>query len=307
MATDRAVAELNKSVQNYNRQIRQAKRLVSSLPKPDKEELSDMEACLSDYLAIVEAKYVDMVALGNNEFDDLMALTRSTHEEMKKAFKTSIDLVETARVGDEEFSSYSNEVNQAFPESRPNPHKASSTLNASSQSVGGSIAESNNSQSIQLLAEAIAHSLRLNRVGPLEVEVFSGDPLDFVGWEVAFKNLIESSAVAEGDRLHYLKKYVGGPAREAIKGYFLLSNTSAAYVKAMQALKGRFGSEFAIAESFRERLDSWPMIKSADSRGLQNYADFLGQCLTAMQQIEELSILNDSKQNVILALSLIHI
>ena len=219
MATDRVVAELNKSVQNYNRQIRQAKRLVSSLPKPDKEELSDMEACLSDYLAIVEAKYVDMVALGNNEFDDLMALTRSTHEEMKKAFKTSIDLVETARVGDEEFSSYSNEVNQAFPESRPNPHKASSTLNASSQSVGGSIAESNNSQSIQLLAEVIAHSLRLNRVGPLEVEVFSGDPLDFVGWEVAFKNLIESSAVAEGDRLHYLKKYVGGPAREAIKGY----------------------------------------------------------------------------------------
>ena len=122
-----------------------------------------------------------------------------------------------------------------------------------------------------------------------------------MGWEVAFKNLIECTAISASDRLHYLKKYVGGPAKEAIKGYFLLPNSTSAYEKAMVVLRNRFGSDFAIAESFRERLDMWPVIKGSDYKGLQNYADYLGQCLSAMEQIEELKILDDSKQNVLMA------
>ena len=164
-----------------------------------------------------------------------------------------------------------------------------------------SVSNSSSNQSVQILTDALALSMRMNRIGPLEVEVFLGNPLEYVGWAVAFKNLIESSAVPESDRLHYLKKYVGGPAKEAIRGYFLLSNTSAAYVKAMSVLKNRFGSDFAIAESFRERLEAWPTIRDSDYKGIQKYADFLGQCLTAMETIEELSILNDSKQNVVMA------
>ena len=61
----------------------------------------------------------------------------------------------------------------------------------------GSVATS--TPSVQTLAEALALSMRINRIGPLDVEIFVGNPLEYVSWEVAFKNLIERSAVSESD------------------------------------------------------------------------------------------------------------
>ena len=41
-------------------------------------------------------------------------------------------------------------------------------------------------------------------------------------WSIAFKVLIEDKGISEADKIHYLKRYVGGSAKEAISGYFLL-------------------------------------------------------------------------------------
>ena len=268
---DRAVEGLNKAIQNYNRQIRHTKRLFTALATPpSKDDLIDLEASLVDYLATVDINYKVVTESGIEEFDDVVATIRSNHEQMIASLRLSEPEQSNAHA--------------------PAPSRRSSL---------GSVATS--TQSVQMLAEALALSMRINRIGPLDVEIFVGNPLEYVSWEVAFKNLIECSAVPESDRLHYLRKYVGGPAKEAIRGYFLLSNTGAAYCKAMSVLKNRFGSDFAIAESFRERLETWPIIRDSDYKGIQKYADFLGQCLTAMEKIEELSILNDSKQNVLMA------
>ena len=86
-----------------------------------------------------------------------------------------------------------------------------------------------------------------------------------------------------------------GPARAAVQACFLQC-TETAFSKAMDVLKSRFGSQFAMAEPFAFKLDSWPKICMHNNGGTQHYGDFLAQCLVAMEQIEDLYISNDLKQ-----------
>ena len=62
-------------------------------------------------------------------------------------------------------------------------------------------------------------------------------------------------------------------------------------------LDQRYGDPFVIANAFRGKIDSWPKINARDSQSLLKFADFLKQCLAAMNTISSLSILNDSHEN----------
>ena len=88
---------------------------------------------------------------------------------------------------------------------------------------------------------------------------------------------------------------MSGEARKAIQGYFLLS--TGAYNKSYQMLVERYGNQFKVAGSFRQRLKAWQKISSTDSAGLREYVDFLRQCETAMSSLPALSILNDEYEN----------
>ena len=54
------------------------------------------------------------------------------------------------------------------------------------------------------------------------------------------------------ERLHYLKKYIGGPARQAIEGYFFLT-TEDAYDQAKKLLEKRYGDPFVIGNAFLDK------------------------------------------------------
>ena len=55
--------------------------------------------------------------------------------------------------------------------------------------------------------------------------MFSGGPLDYASWKSAFETLIEQNQkqIPPAERIHYLKRYLGGKARESIEGFFLYS------------------------------------------------------------------------------------
>ena len=92
MATslDRAVAELNKAIQNYNRQIRHSKRFFTALATPpSKDDLIDLEASLVDYLATVDINYKVVTESGIEEFDDVVATVWSNHEQMIASLRMS--------------------------------------------------------------------------------------------------------------------------------------------------------------------------------------------------------------------------
>ena len=178
------------------------------------------------------------------------------------------------------------------------PPRNSQILTVNQQAVDNASVRSNVSDN-RVLADSITQAMRSTRMPIPEPPVFEGDPLEYVDWEVAFRTLIESSGIPDSDKIHYLKKYVSGKAKEAISGAFLLRSDSA-YEAAKKKLKERFGSDYAIAEAFRSKLQKWPKIKGNEHALIQQFADFLSQCETAMAQIEELRILNDSQQNVML-------
>jgi hypothetical protein len=83
--------------------------------------------------------------------------------------------------------------------------------------------------------------------------MFTGDPMTYSDWLFSFTSLIENRGIPASERIHYLKRYLGGPAKEAVSGYFMLRSKDA-YQCARDVLEKRFGDAF--------KLDMWPKVSS---------------------------------------------
>lgn len=149
---------------------------------------------------------------------------------------------------------------------------------------------------ISHLAQAVQDSISLNRLPITEPPVFSGDPIQFIEWKAAFTSLIDRKAISSADKLHYLKKYVAGPARKSLDGIFY-RNDDEAYKDAWGKLNQRYGQPFIIQKAFREKLSKWSKIQPKDSEGFREFSDFLNACHQAMPHVKGLEILNDCDEN----------
>ena len=153
------------------------------------------------------------------------------------------------------------------------------------------------------LTKTLADQVSLNRLPIPEPSVFQGDPLQYQSWKFAFKTLIDSRNIPPCERVHYLRRYSGDFVKQIVESCLLVPSDRS-YEDARNLLDERFGDPFVIASAFRDRLEAWPKIQSKDSSGLRKFSDFLKQCLAAMSDITELSILNDCRENRILLLKL---
>ena len=150
------------------------------------------------------------------------------------------------------------------------------------------------------LVKILSEQLTLSRLPIVEPQVFSGrDPLYFPKWKIEFETLIHHRAIPTSERLHYLSKYLGGEAKEAIEG-FLYMRSSNAYEKAYALLNHRYGDNFELASTFRQRLRAWPKISPTDTQGLRKFVDFLRQCQAAISStnLHTLEVLNDEAENI---------
>ena len=110
----------------------------------------------------------------------------------------------------------------------------------------------------------------------LEPEVFGGDPLQFLSQKNSFKTLIDCRAIPQEERIYYLRKYVSGDAKQCIDCFLSLC-TPEAYEEALTLLEDRFGSEFVVANSLKQKLNKWPRIRNDDFTGLRKFSDYLHQ------------------------------
>ena len=149
----------------------------------------------------------------------------------------------------------------------------------------------------------LCDQLRLSRLPVPEPGVFTGDPLQFSSWKNAFCTLIACRSIPEVEQLHYLKRYLGGPARDSVEGFFLL-NTSTAFQDAFKLLEARYGNSFVMGNAFRDKLENWPKISSRDYAALRKFSDFLQQCLSGMKTIPSLRFLDDDGETRKLLLKL---
>ncbi|KAI2665797.1 Phosphatidylserine decarboxylase proenzyme [Labeo rohita] len=146
------------------------------------------------------------------------------------------------------------------------------------------------------LARVLADSINISCLLVPEPAVFNGDPLKYKDWKMSFQTLIDRKNIPVNEKIYYLRKYVGGPARRAVESYFLLG-TDAAYYAAWDTLEERYGGSFLIAKAFRDKLTSWPKTGTKDSAELREFSDFLRGCEAAMLQIKSLDVLNVCSEN----------
>ena len=150
--------------------------------------------------------------------------------------------------------------------------------------------------SVSELARIFQQQMHMSRLPPPEPGMFLGDPIQFPSWLTSFELLIESRQLTAAERLHYLKRYLGGPAKECIEGFVVIS-TDSAYEEAKKLLKERFGDNFTVANAFRRKLHEWPKISGNDAASLTKLSDFLQQCQAVMRVNTYLKILDDCHEN----------
>ena len=126
--------------------------------------------------------------------------------------------------------------------------------------------------------------------------VFSGDPLDWPIWKVAFEAVIEKRAVNTNEKILYLLQYLSGPPKKIVEGYQFVQ-TGDAYIEAKDTLEKRFGHPAVVADAFRQKLENWPRIPPRDGFALREFADFLKTCELAMRSVEDLETLNKQHDN----------
>ena len=146
----------------------------------------------------------------------------------------------------------------------------------------------------------LSEQLTLSRLPIVEPRVFSGrDPLYFPKWKIEFETLIHHRAIPPSERLHYLSRYLGGEAKDAIEG-FLYMRSPDAYQQAYLLLNRRYGDNSELATTFRQRLRAWPKLGPTDTQGLRKFVDFLRQCQAAISSsnLYTLEILNDEAENI---------
>ena len=146
------------------------------------------------------------------------------------------------------------------------------------------------------LIRALAESVVANRLPVPEPAVFNGDPLRYNDWKISFQTLIDRKNIPGEEKIYYLRKYIGGPAKKAVESFFMLG-TETAYLSAWTILEERYGNPFLIAKAFRDRLATWPKLNPKNSLELQEFVDFLRSCEAAMSQIKGLNVLNDCNEN----------
>ena len=176
------------------------------------------------------------------------------------------------------------------------PQRPSTAITVHSSDGSRSVDESS-------FAQILVNVMNQSRLPVPVPKVFNGNPMEFVAFRGSFKTLIEDKGISAKEKIYYLQLCVTGEAKEAIDGC-LYGTTEDDYARAWQTLESRYGHQFLIQESFRERLEQWPRIGPKDNNALQRYADFLRCCLDATTHTKGLSILNDFKENQKLAAKL---
>ncbi|XP_067933307.1 uncharacterized protein [Watersipora subatra] len=106
----------------------------------------------------------------------------------------------------------------------------------------------------------------------------------------------ETEGLTNIEPLRHLKRFVSGKAYDAISGHFL-TNTLSAYYDARAVLKHRFGNKHSVSRALRKKLSEFSKIGPKNSSLLREYADLLAHVRSAMSDVTQLNILDDSEEN----------
>ena len=128
------------------------------------------------------------------------------------------------------------------------------------------------------------------------LQVFSGDPIDYLDFIRAFKHLVERNTSIPSASLCYLVQHTTGPVQELMKSCLSMREDDG-YKEARKLLKERYRQNYKIAAAHVKRLLDGLLIKADDGSALQQFSIQLTSCVNTLREIGYISKL-DSQDNL---------
>ena len=141
-------------------------------------------------------------------------------------------------------------------------------------------------------SESISIVRELNKP-QIDIQKFDGNPMLFNGFKRQFQARIESNTASYDERLTYLLQFTLGEPHRIVKGFSHL-DAETGYTASMNELQDRYGEPDVIANSFVRKALDWPVVKQDNPKALDDFSIFLTECLYAVQNVDEVRVLEYS-------------
>ena len=133
-----------------------------------------------------------------------------------------------------------------------------------------------NSQSGEV-SKMLCQLLKQQGAPEVEIDVFSGDPLEYHYFMEIFKEVVEKRIEDPRGRLTRLIKYTTGEAKDLIK-HCIQQPMSEGYKNALELLRIRYGDPLKVLATYRKEIRRWPTIKAGDASSFRLFHNFLLKC-----------------------------
>ena len=141
------------------------------------------------------------------------------------------------------------------------------------------------------LTEILAKQQQQGLLPRLQLSSFTNDPLDYDQFIRNFEHQIESTVDSNQVRLQHLQQCLQGESKELIKGC-LYKDANTGYPEAKHLLQKTYGDPYKVSTSYIKRVNDWPTVKPGDDSALHRLSVFLTQCVSAMESLECLALLD---------------
>lgn len=135
------------------------------------------------------------------------------------------------------------------------------------------------------IAEIFMKQQSLSTLPPMDIPVFSGDPLDFTFFIRAFEHGVESKTTNNKDRLYFLEQFTKGQPKVLVRSCQHMPSERG-YKEAKRLLYQHFGNEYTIATAYTEKALNWPALRPEDNKALNEFALFLTGCCNTIDSVE---------------------
>ena len=143
--------------------------------------------------------------------------------------------------------------------------------------------------------ELQARMINLLSIPKVELDSFSGDPLEYQTFFAIFDELIDANLSNDQVKLTRLLQYTKGPAKESIRNCALIGGAEG-YKKAREILRSRYGNDHLVSHKIIQDLkEGKPVVSAVEIRQL---ADDLAMACKALEQKKLISEL-DTQQNIL--------
>ena len=132
------------------------------------------------------------------------------------------------------------------------------------------------------VAEMMYKMMKQQSAPEIDIDVFSGDPLDFHYFMALFHEVVEKKIDDSRGRLTRLIKYTKGEAKDMIKNCIQLP-AKIGYDNAKAMLYQQYGDPHRAIAAYRQQIKKWPSVKHGDAEGYRKFYNFQLKCETVTQ------------------------